>query len=217
MRQLSLTLSLAFFLAAPALSVAADDAKPNQPGSAVAVDRVACSLQPKAEEPSDPSSTSAIPRPEKFVARDHFKENIASSAPVKISWLGATFAQRFTNKVEDETGGASLQTYVLSAASRVGWPTSGAGCSSNPTATAARSRSAPSRMCFMFAISQASLVPSTCSGAASDGRSAQARSETSRDGRPERGSSLADSVVPSGVLRSWTASWRPATLPLDVF
>ena len=107
MRQLSLTLSLAFFLAAPALSVAADDAKPNQPGSAVAVDRVACSLQPKAEEPSDPSSTSAIPRPEKFVARDHFKENIASSAPVKISWLGATFAQRFTNKVEDETGGAS--------------------------------------------------------------------------------------------------------------
>ncbi|WP_298363884.1 hypothetical protein [uncultured Bradyrhizobium sp.] len=117
MRQLSLTLSLAFFLAAPALSVAADDAKPNQPGSAVAVDRVACSLQPKAEEPSDPSSTSAIPRPEKFVARDHFKENIASSAPVKISWLGATFAQRFTNKVEDETGGASLQTYVLSAAS----------------------------------------------------------------------------------------------------
>ncbi|HEX7921686.1 MAG TPA: hypothetical protein VF583_12085 [Bradyrhizobium sp.] len=117
MRQLSLTLSLAFFLTTPVLSVAADDTKPNQPGSAAGADRVACSLQPKAEEPSDPSSTSAIPRPEKFVARDHFKENIASSAPVKISWLGATFAQRFTSKVEDETGGASLQSYVLSTAS----------------------------------------------------------------------------------------------------
>ncbi|UGY13910.1 hypothetical protein [Bradyrhizobium septentrionale] len=115
MRQLSLTLSLAFFLTAQALSVAADDTKPGQPGSAVAVNRVACSLQPKAE-PSDPSSTSAIPRAEKFVAREHFKEDIASSASVKISWLGATFARRFTDKVEDDTGGASLQTYVLSAA-----------------------------------------------------------------------------------------------------
>lgn len=117
MRQLSLTLSLAFFLTTPVLSVAADDTKPNQPGSAAGAESVTCSLQPKAEEPSDPSSTSAIPRPEKFVARDHFKENIASSAPVKISWLGATFAQRFTNKIEDETGGASLQSYVLSTAS----------------------------------------------------------------------------------------------------
>ncbi|WP_342722383.1 hypothetical protein AAFG07_24265 [Bradyrhizobium sp. B097] len=35
---------------------------------------------------------------------------------MKISWLGATFARRFTDKVEDDTGGASLQTYVLSAA-----------------------------------------------------------------------------------------------------
>lgn len=117
MRQLSLTLSLAFFLTARALSVAADDSKPGQPGTAVAANRIACSLQPKAEEPSDPSSTSAIPHAEKFIAREHFKEDIASSAPVKISWLGATFAQRFANKVEDDGGGASLQTFVLSAAS----------------------------------------------------------------------------------------------------
>jgi hypothetical protein len=117
MHQLSLTLSLAFFLAAQGLSVAADDTKPGQPGSAIAVDRVACSLQPKVEEPSDPSSTSAIPHAEKFIAREHFKEDIASSASVKISWLGATFARRFTDKVEDSTGGASLQTYVLSRAS----------------------------------------------------------------------------------------------------
>ncbi|MGF6310038.1 hypothetical protein ABIB82_003337 [Bradyrhizobium sp. i1.8.4] len=117
MRQLSLTLSLAFLLAAQALSVAADDTKSGQSGSAVAATRVACSLQPKSEEPSDPSSTSAIPHAEKFIAREHFKEDIASSASIKISWLGATFAQRFTNKVEDDIGGALLQTFILSAAS----------------------------------------------------------------------------------------------------
>ena len=117
MRQLSLTLSLALFLAAQALSAAADDTKPGQPDSAAATDRVACSLQPKAEEPSDPSSTSAIPHAQKFIARERFKEDIASSASVKISWLGATFAQRFANKVEDDISDASLQTYVLGAAS----------------------------------------------------------------------------------------------------
>ncbi|WP_246667328.1 hypothetical protein [Bradyrhizobium macuxiense] len=68
-------------------------------------------------EPSDPSSTSAIPHVEKFIAKERFKEDIASSAPVKISWLGATFAKRFANKVEDDGGGASLQSYVLSATS----------------------------------------------------------------------------------------------------
>lgn len=116
MRQVSLTLSLAFLLTQD-FSVAADDTTPDRPGSVVAVDRVACSLQPRPEEPSDPSSTSAIPHAEKFIAREHFKEDIASSAPVKISWLGATFAHRFANKVEDDIGGASLQTFVLSAAS----------------------------------------------------------------------------------------------------
>ncbi|MGY4478764.1 hypothetical protein [Bradyrhizobium sp. USDA 3364] len=117
MRRLSFTLSLALFLAARSLGAAADDTKSGQSGSAVAADRVACSLQPKAEEPFDPSSTSAIPHAEKFIGREHFKEDIASSAAVKISWLGATFAQRFANKVEDDAGGASLQTFVLSATS----------------------------------------------------------------------------------------------------
>ncbi|WGS17724.1 MULTISPECIES: hypothetical protein [unclassified Bradyrhizobium] len=111
----SLTLSLAFLLAAPGLSLAADDIKPAAPDSTVAANRVACSLHRNAEEPADPSSTSAIP--EKFVAREHFAEDFSSSAAVKISWLGATFARRFATKVEDDVGGTSLQTYVLSAAS----------------------------------------------------------------------------------------------------
>ncbi|GKQ49302.1 hypothetical protein [Bradyrhizobium sp. Ce-3] len=113
MRQLGLTLSLTCLLAAQGFSVAADDTKPGQ--SAVVTDRVTCSLRPKAEEPADPSSTSAIPHSEKFVAREHFKEDIASSAAVKISWLGATFAHRFIGKVEDDSGGALLQTLVLGA------------------------------------------------------------------------------------------------------
>ncbi|PAY06270.1 hypothetical protein CK489_25545 [Bradyrhizobium sp. UFLA03-84] len=115
MRQLGLTLSLIFLLAAQGFGVAADDTKPGQ--SAAVADRVACSLQPKATEPSDPSSTSAIPHVEKFIAKEHFKEDVASSASVKISWLGATFAKRFANKVEDDVGGASLQTFVMNAAS----------------------------------------------------------------------------------------------------
>lgn len=113
MRRLSLNLSLVFFLAASALSVAADDTKTGRPNSVIATDRVGCSLHPKAEEPSDPSSTSAIPHVEKFVAREHFKEDISSGATVRISWLGATFARRFTGKVEDDAGGTSFPTYVL--------------------------------------------------------------------------------------------------------
>ncbi len=74
MLRLSLNLSLVFLLAAPGFSVAADDSKTGQPGSAIAMDHIGCSLHPKAEEPSDPSSTSAIPHTEKFVAREHFKD-----------------------------------------------------------------------------------------------------------------------------------------------
>lgn len=117
MRRLSLNLSLVFLLAAPGFSVAADDSKTGQPGSAIAMDHIGCSLRPKAEEPSDPSSTSAIPHTEKFVAREHFKEDFSSSAAIKISWLGATFVRRFMGKVEDDTGDASFQTYVLNASS----------------------------------------------------------------------------------------------------
>jgi hypothetical protein len=117
MHRLSLNLSLVFFLAAPGFSVAADDTKIGRPNSVIATARVGCSLHPKAEEPSDPSSTSAIPHAEKFVAREHFKEDISSGAAVRISWLGATFARRFTGKVEGDTGGTSFRTYVLNSSS----------------------------------------------------------------------------------------------------
>jgi hypothetical protein len=116
-RRSSLSLSLFFLLAAPVFSVTADDTKTGRPNSIVAADRVACSLHPKAEEPSDRSSTSAISHAEKFVAREHFKEDISSGAAVKISCLGATFARRFTGKVEDDAGATSFPTYVLNSSS----------------------------------------------------------------------------------------------------
>lgn len=117
MHRLGLNLSLIFVLAVPGFSVAADDSKIGRPNSIVATARVGCLLQPKVEGPSDPSSTSAIPHAEKFAAREHFKEDISSGAAVKIFWLGATFARRFTGKVEDDAGGTSFPTYVLNSSS----------------------------------------------------------------------------------------------------
>jgi len=64
-------------------------------------------------EPGDPATTSALPRVERFVAREHFKVSISPQATVKIAWLGAMFAQRFLSKVEDADGGAFLRRFVV--------------------------------------------------------------------------------------------------------
>jgi hypothetical protein len=69
---------------------------------------VACSLPPRGPD----SSTSAIQHDERFVAREHFKEDIRPGAPVRISWLGATFVRRFASKVEAARD-TLLQTFVL--------------------------------------------------------------------------------------------------------
>jgi len=69
---------------------------------------VACSLPPRGPD----SSTSAIQHDERFVARERFKEDIRPGAPVRISWLGATFVRRFASKVEAARD-TLLQTFVL--------------------------------------------------------------------------------------------------------
>ena len=69
---------------------------------------VACSLPPRGPD----SSTSAIQHDERFVARERFKEDIRPGAPVRISWLGATFVRRFASKVEAARD-TSLRTFVL--------------------------------------------------------------------------------------------------------
>ncbi|MCA6123738.1 hypothetical protein J6500_17800 [Bradyrhizobium sp. WSM 1704] len=111
-----LNLSLVLLIATTSLGSAAESTTAGTPDSVVSAERIGCSLRPTAEEPSDPSSTSAISRSEKFTARDHFKEDISSSATVRISWLGATFARRFVGKIEDDVGDVSLQSYVLDTA-----------------------------------------------------------------------------------------------------
>lgn len=115
MRRLSLKVSLALlFLVETGFSAAADDAEKGQVKSIVPIARIECPPRGKALDPSDPPSTSAIPHTEKFVGRDHFREDVSPTAEVKISWLGATFVRRFVGKVEDHSGSTSLQTHHLS-------------------------------------------------------------------------------------------------------
>ena len=101
-----LNLSLAFFIfAICGFNAGAERLGGARLGPAV---RVACSLPPRGPD----SSTSAIQHDERFVAREHFKEDIRPGAHVRISWLGATFVRRFASKVEAARD-TSLQTFVL--------------------------------------------------------------------------------------------------------
>jgi hypothetical protein len=75
--------------------------------------KVTCVSHEAPAGPLDPPATAALPRHEKFVAADHFRENILPGAEARISWLGATFMRRFAVKTEDETNAVTLQTYAL--------------------------------------------------------------------------------------------------------
>ena len=110
MRCLSLSLSLGFFIFAICGFSAAAERAPRSPRLDPAL-RIECSLHPRAPERID-SSTPAIQHAERFIAQEHFKEDITPRANVKISWLGATFVRRFANKVE-AAGLTALQTHVL--------------------------------------------------------------------------------------------------------
>jgi hypothetical protein len=74
---------------------------------------VRCPALDRSSEPTDPATTSGLPRLRQFVASERFKQTSSSDAEIKISWLGATFKQRFLSKVEDDEGGAILRTFVL--------------------------------------------------------------------------------------------------------
>ncbi|WP_027550244.1 hypothetical protein [Bradyrhizobium sp. Cp5.3] len=113
MRGLALNPCLVLILALWGFCASADENKPNGSSASLAPStRIECSLKRKPGEPFDPPSTSAIPQTDAFVAGEHFKEDIAPTAPVKISWLGATFVRRFAVKVETADD-ASLQAYLL--------------------------------------------------------------------------------------------------------
>ncbi|WP_025034835.1 hypothetical protein [Bradyrhizobium sp. DOA9] len=113
MRRFAPLAGLVILLAALSFSARADQGKTD--GSSpllVSSAKVECSHKRKPAEPLDPPSTAAIPRAEAFVASRHFKEDIAPTAPVKISWLGASFVRRFTIKAETAED-TSLQTHAL--------------------------------------------------------------------------------------------------------
>lgn len=120
MRQpLSLVCSALLFLAVGNSGSAAIENQPARAGLEALVPgpRVTCHHRPPPAEPFDPPATSALPRHEKFVAGEHFKENISPGAEARISWLGATFMRRFAVKVEDDTDDVTLQTHALSRSS----------------------------------------------------------------------------------------------------
>jgi hypothetical protein len=103
------------FIAAGNPGVAAND---NDPPAARAdvlspAALVSCSPGGPADKPLDPPVTSSVPRDNRFVAAEHFKEDISPAADVRISWLGANFSQRFAVKIEDEVGAITLRTYNL--------------------------------------------------------------------------------------------------------
>jgi hypothetical protein len=72
-----------------------------------------CSQHQGPGEASDPSTTSALPHHERYVAGARFKENISSDAQVRISWLGATFTRRFGDKTEEDANEATFQTHTV--------------------------------------------------------------------------------------------------------
>lgn len=117
MRQpLILIFSSLIFLAVGNVGSAAIENKPARAALEVLVPGpgVTCSQHRAPAEPLDPPATSALPHHEKFVAGEHFKENISPAAEARISWLGATFMRRFAVKVEDDTDDVTLRTYALS-------------------------------------------------------------------------------------------------------
>lgn len=114
MRRLAPNACLVIVLVVSGFGARADENSAGGGSSALLVPqaKIECSLKRKPGEPLDPPSTAAIPHSESFLASEHFKEDIAPTAPVKISWLGATFARRFAAKVET-TDDTLLQAYVL--------------------------------------------------------------------------------------------------------
>ena len=96
----------------------ADRGAVNDVGVLMPQGEVRCPALERSSEPTDPATTSALLGVQQFVASKHFKETASSNSEIKISWLGATFKQRFLPKVEDDGSGAILRAFVLRKPSR---------------------------------------------------------------------------------------------------
>jgi hypothetical protein len=91
----------------------ADRVAANELDVLMAQGEVRCPAFERSSDPTDPPTTSALNGGGQFVASEHFKEIAASHAEIKISWLGATFKQRFLHKIEADESGVLLRTFVL--------------------------------------------------------------------------------------------------------
>jgi hypothetical protein len=115
------------FFSTPAAGASADDIriaqadknnKEGDPPRLIRGERVSCPRFSSTAEPFDPPTTSAFGASKKFLAGEHFRENVASEAKVRIAWLGATFMRRFAIKIEDAGGETTIQFHTLLRPSR---------------------------------------------------------------------------------------------------
>ncbi|MDO8980064.1 MAG: hypothetical protein Q7V17_12620 [Afipia sp.] len=95
------------------LRIAQADKAVSDPHRLIRGERINCLLPAATAEALDPATTAALAGAKKFQAGEHFKENAASSANVRIVWLGATFMRRFAIKIEDASGETALQSHTL--------------------------------------------------------------------------------------------------------
>lgn len=80
--------------------------------------RTSCPLPPVLAEPLDPPTTSAVAGIRQFRAGEHFKENIAPSAEVRILWIGSSFMHRYAVKTENAAVHAAVRFHTLQKPSR---------------------------------------------------------------------------------------------------
>lgn len=77
-------------------------------------DEVGCA-PPAASERRD--ITAALPG-DRFVAAEHFEEEVGSDADVQIVWLGESFRRQFLQKVEIRSGPVRLRVHTLRRSAR---------------------------------------------------------------------------------------------------
>jgi hypothetical protein len=83
------------------------------------VSEVRCPPAADWAEPLDPPTTSALIGEPQFSARQHFRADDSPRSEVRISWLGASFIQRFAVKIEPRSAtAAALRIFVLTRSSR---------------------------------------------------------------------------------------------------
>lgn len=95
------------------LRIAQADEAVSDPHRLIRGERINCPRPAPTVEPLDPATTAAIAGAKRFLASEHFRENTASSAGVRIVWLGATFVRRFAIKIEDASGETALRFHTL--------------------------------------------------------------------------------------------------------